>query len=182
MIEKLIRDIYVSNMLVVIIAMIILFAVWLVLGAIFSKKMRIIGIVVSGLSLVAILYITVLSRDEREYGLHLIPFISLVIAATQPETYRSMLMNVFLFLPLGLALPYVFKGGISKRILKTIFVGLVLSASIELVQYIFSLGLAETDDVICNILGTAVGSCAYPVSLIIAKLIRNIRKRGKLNE
>lgn len=52
----------------------------------------------------AILYATLFSRAEGSTGLILTPFASLTAARVQPEIYREMLMNVFLFFPLGLTL------------------------------------------------------------------------------
>ena len=85
-------------------------------------------------------------------------------------------MNVFLFFPLGLTLSNALpsKWRCSRRIAFTTLVGFVLSASIEFTQYRFSLGLAETDDVICNTLGAFVGS----TSLLLAHAIEKIKERA----
>ena len=158
--------IYVLNISTILIAIPILLLAWSVIGTVFYKRMRIIGGIMTVIALGAILYITVLSRGESGAGADFVPFSSFERAKIQPEMYRSMLMNVFLFVPLGLFLPYVFGGGTGKRILMTILVGFLLSVAVEMVQYFASLGLAETDDVICNTLGTAFGSCAYLLSLL----------------
>ena len=47
-----------------------------------------------------------------------------------------------------------------------------LSGAIELLQHFLLVGMMQTDDVICNTLGTAVGACAYPLSLLWQKLMR----------
>lgn len=51
-----------------------------------------------------ILYATILNRTPGNYELILTPFAALTAARVQPELYREMLMNVFLFFPLGLTL------------------------------------------------------------------------------
>ena len=51
-----------------------------------------------------ILYATILNRTPGNYELILTPFAALSAARQQPELYRAMLMNVFLFFPLGLTL------------------------------------------------------------------------------
>ena len=94
----------------------------------------------------------------------LIPFYSFVEAQKQPELYRSMLMNVFLFFPLGLTLPYALPEKWNRKGLLTIFLALVFSIGIELAQYQFHLGRAETDDVICNTLGCVIGTLSYVIS------------------
>lgn len=120
----------------------------------------------------AILYATVISRGESSKGADFIPFSSFERAKTNPEMYRSVLMNVFLFVPLGLSLPFVFGGSTGKRILFTILVGLLLSITVEAIQYFAHLGMTETDDVICNTVGTSIGSCAYLLTLLWRKIVK----------
>jgi glycopeptide antibiotics resistance protein len=91
--------------------------------------------------------------------------------------YRAMLMNVFLFVPLGLALPFIFGGKTGKRILLTLLVGLLLSVTVEAIQCFVKLGMTETDDVICNTLGTAIGSCAFLLTLLWRKLFNKTKER-----
>lgn len=123
----------------------------------------------------AILYATLFSRAEGSTGLILTPFASLTAARVQPELYREMLMNIFLFFPLGLtlsnALPQKWHRWL--RIALTILVGCILSAGIEYAQYRYALGMAEVDDVICNTMGAFIGS----TSLLIAHAIEKSRER-----
>ena len=103
-------------------------------------------------AVLAIGRITVWSRTPGEYAVVLRPLAALQAARQEPELYREMLMNVVLFLPLGLALSQVLpqKWPCWERVLLTIFVGGALSAAVEYTQYRFALGMAETDDVFCN--------------------------------
>ncbi|MBK6087652.1 VanZ family protein [Ruminococcus difficilis] len=87
-----------------------------------------------------------------------------------------------LIFPLGLTLPFVFKGSTVKRILLAILIGFALSAMIEALQYFFSLGQSEADDVICNTVGTAFGSCSYLLSLLWRKMTLKLRKEVKSDE
>ena len=125
----------------------------------------------------AILYATLFSRAEGSTGLILAPFASLTAARQQPELYREMLMNVFLFFPLGLtlsnALPQKWHRWL--RIILTTLIGCALSAGIEYAQYRCALGLAETDDVICNTLGAFLGA----VSLLAAHAIEKHKERAR---
>lgn len=122
-----------------------------------------------------ILYATILNRTPGNYELILAPFASLTAARVQPELYRALLMNVFLFFPLGLTLSNALPRKWHRwgRIALTTFVGCALSAGIEYAQYRCALGLAETDDVICNTLGAFIGS----TSLLIARAIEKSRER-----
>ena len=123
-----------------------------------------------------ILYATILNRTPGNYELILTPFAALSAARQQPELYREMLMNIFLFFPLGLtlsnALPQKWHRWL--RIILTTLIGCILSAGIEYAQYRYALGLAETDDVICNTLGAFIGS----TSLLIAHAIEKHKERA----
>ena len=122
-----------------------------------------------------ILCATILNRTPGNYELILAPFASLTAARQQPELYREMLMNVFLFFPLGLTLSNALPQKWHRwgKIALTTLVGCALSAGIEYAQYRCALGLAETDDVICNTLGAFIGS----TSLLIARAIEKSRER-----
>ena len=124
----------------------------------------------------AILYATLFSRAEGGTGLILTPFAALTAARIQPEIYREMLMNVFLFFPLGLTLSNALPRKWHRwlRIILTTLVGCALSAGIEYAQYRYALGLAETDDVICNTLGAFLGAA----SLLAAHAIEKHKERA----
>ena len=122
-----------------------------------------------------ILYATILTRSVGVPVAILAPFASLTAARQQPELYREMLMNVFLFFPLGLTLSNALPRKWHRwlRIILTTLIGCALSAGIEYVQYRYALGLAETDDVICNTLGTFLGAA----SLLAAHAIEKHKER-----
>ena len=124
----------------------------------------------------AILYATLFSRAEGSTGLILAPFASLTAARQQPELYREMLMNVFLFFPLGLTLSNALPQEWHRwgRIAFTTLIGCILSAGIEYAQYRCALGLAETDDMICNTLGAFLGAA----SLLAAHAIEKHKERA----
>lgn len=109
-----------------------------------------------------ILYTTLLNRSLGAREVCLIPFASLSMAGEQPELYRAMLMNVLLFVPLGLALSGVLPRSWTprRRFWIAAAAGLMLSGLVEGLQFAFALGRAETDDVICNTAGAALGGAA----------------------
>jgi len=127
-------------------------------------------------AVIAILCATILNRTPGNYELILTPFAALSAARQQPELYREMLMNVFLFFPLGLTLSNALPQKWHRwgRIILTTFVGCILSAGIEYAQYRYALGLAETDDVICNTLGAFLGAA----SLLAAHAIEKHKERA----
>lgn len=123
-----------------------------------------------------ILYATILTRSAGVPEVILTPFATFTAARQQPELYREMLMNIFLFFPLGLtlsnALPQKWHRWV--RIILTTLIGCILSAGIEYAQYRYALGMAEVDDVICNTLGVFTGS----TSLLVAHAIEKYRERA----
>ncbi len=123
--------------------------------------------------LVEIVYLTVFSRTPGTHTAEWRPFASFAAATQHPELYREMLMNVFLFFPLGLTLSNALpeKQNLWGRIVLTTILCCVLSALIEYTQYRCALGVAETDDVICNTLGAFLGAC----SLLIAHAIQTLQ-------
>ena len=122
-----------------------------------------------------ILYATTLTRTPGNYEVILTPFATFTAARQQPELYREMLMNVFLFFPLGLTLSNALPQKWHRwgRIILTTLIGCILSAGIEYAQYCYALGMAETDDVICNTLGAFIGT----TSLLVAHAIEKSRER-----
>ena len=102
----------------------------------------------------AILYITVFSRAPVLIRLtQLVPFSSLKAAFLGDlRTGLQIAANVVLFVPFGYSL---------RRPLRAVFVSLVVSVGIELIQYHWILGLASVDDVLANALGGALGAGLY---------------------
>lgn len=123
------------------------------------------------LSIAAVLYLTIFDRGGGTYEVLLRPFSVLERAKKKREFYRAMLMNVFLFFPLGLALSNVLpqKWNRWERIALTTLFGCLLSAGVEYAQYRFSLGMAEMDDVLCNTLGAFLGACSLLIAYVMEK-------------
>ena len=126
-------------------------------------------------AVIAILYATILTRTPEIPEVILTPLATFIAARQQPELYREMLMNVFLFFPLGLTLSNALPRKWHRwlRIALTTLIGCAFSAGIEYAQYRYALGMAEVDDVICNTLGVFIGS----TSLLIAHAIEKSRER-----
>ena len=98
------------------------------------------------------------SYDAIEYG--------------RSELIAENLMNVVVFVPLGLLLGFMFNGSrctVMKGILIALMIGMGISVSIEAMQYFFQRGFAETDDVMHNTLGCIVG---YGIISLTRKIIK----------
>ena len=170
------RHIYALPLWTVTFLVLALLIVWAMLSLHKNQRKRsIINAVLCPITVLIILYATILTRTPGDYEVILTPFATFVAARQQPELYREMLMNVFLFLPLGLTLSNALprKWHRLSRIILTTFVGCVLSTGIEYAQYRYALGMAEVDDVICNTMGAFIGS----TSLLVAHAIEKSRER-----
>jgi glycopeptide antibiotics resistance protein len=117
-----------------------------------------------------ILFTTVSSRPSGETFDHsLIPFHSYreVLNGGNIEILRSNFMNVVLFYPAGLLFGSLLPHGWRKwhKVLLTVVVFCALSCGIEYMQYAFSLGHVEIDDVIHNAFGALLGGifCFIPL-------------------
>ena len=167
MIEETLRIVYAQPLNKIIFIMLVSITLWTVMLRVLEHRNWIrffVNTVILVISLSAIIYLTLYHRGEGEYDLILTPFHSFIEAKIQPEMYRSMLMNVFLFEPLGLSLP----GVLYKRkhsVMISILVGFLLSILIESIQYFYFLGRCEVDDVIMNTLGCFIGTTPYLLKL-----------------
>lgn len=171
------RQIYAMNPWTVCILLLSLLFLWPVLCQRVGERRRVLlNTALACAAAFIILYATILNRTPGNYELILTPFAALSAARQQPELYRAMLMNVFLFFPLGLTLSNALPRKWHRwlRIILTTLVGCALSAGIEYAQYRCALGLAETDDVICNTLGAFLGAA----SLLAAHAIEKHKERA----
>lgn len=121
-----------------------------------------INVLIFLMAFLLILNQTVLGRTEKSVGLRLIPFFWGEVIFRQ-EDIRSMVMNVLLFIPLTTYLPYVIKITSKKYRLLTVIIGSGISLCVEFAQFFFGIGLAETNDVICNTLGSLIGLIIYEI-------------------
>lgn len=89
----------------------------------------------------------------------------------QPELLRSNFMNVVLFYPAGLLLGSLLpeRRSAAASFAFCMLPLFLLSAAVEFVQYRWFLGLAQTDDVIHNTLGAALGA-AVSMSITRARI------------
>ena len=170
------RRIYALPLYIVIFLMLALLIVWAMLSLHKNRKKRtIVNAVLCSITALIILYAAILTRAPGDYEVILTPFATFAAARQQPELYREMLMNIFLFFPPGLTLSNALSQKWHRwgRIAITTLIGCILSAGIEYAQYRYALGMAEVDDVICNTLGAFIGS----TSLLIAHAIEKFRER-----
>lgn len=107
-------------------------------------------------SLLFILCITIFTREPAPDKQHIFtPFHSYynIIVNHRMGWISQDLLNMVLFMPLG-ASGYLVSGIGAE---KSIAIGFVISCCVEVTQYFTKLGYFETDDIINNTIGTAIG-------------------------
>ena len=103
-----------------------------------------------------LLWLTILSRQprvrERVFKWELLWAYRAWIAGESFGRTESIqnINNILVFIPFGVLFP-------GKRWKWLLLTAVLLSAVIEAVQYALNLGWCEIDDVICNVLGAAIG-------------------------
>lgn len=105
---------------------------------------------------VCMCYLTLFRSNNSDHRLMLEPFWS-YRKWSAADVRWQIYMNIFLFIPYGAILK-------SLCVKHPICVALLTSIIIELTQYAFALGLCETDDVINNMLGAAIGCGLFVVA------------------
>ncbi len=84
--------------------------------------------------------------------------------------FEEILLNVVLFAPLGVLIKLLYKSNLGKMFL----IGFILSAFIEIMQFITCRGLFEWDDMIHNGLGCLLG---YGIGRVILRVQASQRRR-----
>ncbi len=91
----------------------------------------------------------------------MIPFDIVSQAKDNQVLFKSMVMYIMLFIPLTLFGCSLFRYRSNKASVIFIVSGIGFSILIEILQYLFVLGQADVDDVICNSLGLLIGYLLY---------------------
>lgn len=173
-----IRDVYIwfyaLNIFKVIEIVFAAILLWSLLGVTLSRWNKMLWRILNGTVFVAVValiaYIT-LFRNPTGRQLVLQPFYTIVRAQKNQEVYRSALMNVILFVPVGLTIPYILpsRWKPARRVLFAVGLALIISTALEMLQYCFCVGMTETDDVITNTFGAFVGALQFPIATLFQR-------------
>lgn len=154
---------YAMDLKYVYVLIIALIFIWAMVSAFLTKKIsRCVNILVMFVAVYGIAKYTVLGRTPTDIHRFL------MFAIGTNEFVREMVMNAFLYVPLGLTLTNVV-----QKYWLSVLIGCLLSISIESWQYFAGTGLAQGTDVICNTLGIMAGG----ISFILSQWYR--KKRGQ---
>ena len=103
-----------------------------------------------------------------EVSLTLVPFLPMV------ADFKNTILNIILFVPLGIMLPLLWK---KYNTLKAAAVfGFMMSLSIELLQ-LFTYRATDINDLIANTLGTVFGYFLFRMISYLVPSVRNVAKR-----
>lgn len=126
----------------------------------FREGWRMVGKLSLAEYVLLLLCATVLCRpalEEQNYNLR--PFWSyFAMQEGRQDIASESIMNVVVFIPVGFFLGMAFK---TMTWWKVLLLGLCVSISIELMQFLFVRGFAEVDDVIHNTVGCMIGFGLY---------------------
>lgn len=111
------------------------------------------------------------SNREIIRSVSLVPFHSIKMYLSNGRFLKPISMinvygNILLFVPLGIYLPLYKK---RKNFIKNLLYGLIIATGVEVVQFVFALGVMDIDDVILNTLGFIVGLLTYTIFLKLFK-------------
>lgn len=82
----------------------------------------------------------------------------------KPELLVENIMNIVVFVPIGILLGYSFR---NITWWKALFIGASISASIEISQFCLMRGFSELDDVIHNTIGCMIGYGIYSMARVV---------------
>lgn len=160
-------------------------AVWLIIAAVagliafvFFYKQKLKGSAFAAIPLLTfymsfVLTITVIGRyitSNPRYELTVF-WTYKAIQAGQTDLKAEIFWNVVLFIPIGILICMLLP---RKAKWVSVFLGLLISAGIELSQLFLCRGLFEFDDIIHNTLGTIIG---FVVFLIVSKIVSAVAAR-----
>ncbi len=116
------------------------------------------------LYILAVSYITIFSRPEGHSGQVLLDFNGLLDLFQNPSSaeLRHFGLNTAMFVPIGILFPLIYPEK-NAKIIYAILLGLVFTTLIEATQMILSLGQADIEDMVSNVLGTVIGMLLYKI-------------------
>ena len=88
----------------------------------------------------------------------------------------GLILNILLYYPLGYLLPILFPKLKPKHV---ILIGCLCSIATEATQYLLKMGWCETDDVIHNTLGTAIGVWVWCLQCFRQRKWKAIKNRSR---
>ena len=141
-----------------------------------EQKWRYIGVLCLAIYVFIVLCNTVIFRtDSHTSRVLLIPFWSYVEAVKESRSFYLIenLLNIILFVPIGLFLKMTFR---NIKFIQILLCGLLFSLTIEISQLILYRGWFEVDDLMQNTLGAILGYFIFKIlNLCMIKIYDQFR-------
>jgi len=102
----------------------------------------------------------------------IIAYLSGGLHISSTVAFNNLLGNVVIFIPLGIYLTTLKK---NKSVMHNLLLVFSISLFAEAIQYIFSLGSSDIDDLILNCLGGLIGILIYKAMLLLRKSEEKVR-------
>ena len=168
MIHRILSYLYELPIVIYIVFALAAISVWLLLSIIIKneKTWKRINAIVLILTCVVIFFIVIIFRNTEKSNYSFIPFHKFELAKTYTDLYSEMALNVLLFIPIGLTLPFVITDKSNHPVVISIVIALLFAIFLESLQYVLMRGYAEIDDVIFNILGAFLGTLSFDIFII----------------
>lgn len=126
------------------------------------------------LSVSFIFVMTVFGRTEGDSGFRIVPFASysMALEGKDVELLLQILVNIAMYIPVGLLLPCCFQ--LFKKSRYAVLAAFLGSTGIELWQGLSKTGLFETDDILNNVLGALIGVGLYKMAGLVKQRIKKV--------
>lgn len=126
--------------------------------------------------IVVVLGATLVHRMSTEYSsinMHLFSSYKEAWNNFSSGSWRNIILNILMFVPLGILLPLTFKS--CKKYWLTYLMGIFFTLFIEIIQLISGRGIFELDDIFNNALGCIIG---YGIVMIFISYFHREKKEG----
>jgi glycopeptide antibiotics resistance protein len=91
--------------------------------------------------------------------------------------YNNLTGNIIAFVPIGFLAPLILNN--SRKFTNTFLIAFIICLSIELLQFVFNLGIFDIDDLILNVLGAVIGFIIYKIPVLLKRSILKVRFKEK---
>lgn len=127
-----------------------------------KENFRVLCIIAFCIYAAILLYLAIFKRIGQwsERSLSFVPFScykTVLSIYNSFDSYKLIIDNILVFVPFGMLFPNLLSKNQKHKLLISAAAGMMFSVMIESVQYAFSIGCTELDDVINNTIGAVVG-------------------------
>lgn len=143
-------ELYLHNTIHILAILVQGFFIFTIFKQILEKKISKISMYMIWICYFCILLFVLFIRLVGNRGINLNPFDFINSLKSDHMFFLTMIMNILIFAPLG----YFFR---KKTFIISLISIVIISLSVETIQYIFKLGIFDIDDILLNTIGFIIG-------------------------